>query len=383
MLIYTHVEDYLEVLAGFDHTNGIATLWAVPDESKIIINDKRDYNLIESLANQVVFGSPLTDRQGPLACQLLLKYRDKLRNAGIDVDPIENPQYRQPLRIINRRLLITINNDKIAVYFPWNKQCIEDIQLYKQTSMGSVSFDYDNKVWNFGLTEANLMWAVVWGNLNRFIIDNSVLTLYDKLIECENTPYSIKLVSTLTGYTIENASQSLIDYVDTHLGGRGFDNLNTLVDYAGILGYEVDEEVRKETKPSIRKFGLTQSYYLAPTADNLTTVLDYAIETNRFPIVIYHPAGAIGNALDMSILHEMFSKDEIVHINYSGKIQGCVNWIDSVKIIYVEKLPKKLILDKIPLLVTYQELLHGSNKQSWLNSAERIIYLCNSKLRKN
>lgn len=373
MQTYTHVEDYLELLAGW------SLYKQVTNTSVNIALARYDVTVVDSMANHVGFGGALTDRQATLACQLILKYRRQFSLNNIDVSPVETPQYRQPLRLIDRVRRIWLADDRIGMYFPYSKEMITDLYEYKKDSVGSHHYDPDTKSWYFGLTEYNLNWIHEWGILNQFHIDLAITELFRKLLECENTLYEIKLVATDTGYTVTNAAPSLLEYVTTHLGGWGKDNIATLIDNAGILEYTVDNTIT--TNGLIDQFGLQYEHQLHPTLENLVTVLDYAILSDRFPVVIYHPAASATNGMHLSLISGMFNKEEIIHIDLSGKITTSANDITCAKVIYIEKFPKHPIMDRIPLLITYHALLYGSNKQCWINSADRIVYLCSSMLR--
>lgn len=372
---YPHVEDYIELLAGYEPNNmfGNAAL-------KFSLA-RYDVAIIESMATATMWNSqPYTDRQGELALKLIVKYKRQFANQGIDITTVEeNPVWRNPLRKIDRSQRVWQEGDAIHVRFPYNQPMIEEIRTYAKTSTGTAKWMHEEKVWRFGLTEQNLCWLVIWGTQHRLDIDSTVSILYEKIIECEQQPYEIKLVKIKDGHTIINAAQSLLDYIETELGGFGSNNVNQLVDYAGILGYTVDDDIQADSV--IQQFGLKQNYNIEPIPENLIAVLDYAKTADRFPVLIYHPAGAIGNTLDLAILHEMFKSEEIVHIRLDGQLPSRLTDIEHAKVIYVEKFPQQL-LKRVPLLVSFQELLYGSNKQSWLYAAERTIYMCPSKLRK-
>ena len=67
-------------------------------------------------------------------------------------------------------------------------------------------------------------------------------------MDCEATSYEIKLVQTAEGYAITNAADSLIEYIDTRLGGFGPDNVVALIDNSGVLGYTYDDML---TRPAL------------------------------------------------------------------------------------------------------------------------------------
>lgn len=381
---YPYVEDYLEILAGYlpENKGAVSMLgYSFMNPKRIISLARYDVKIVDSMAQHVLGGGALTDRQANLSISLILKYRKQFSKNDIDITPVETPVFRTPIREVVRLKQMSIEGNAIQVKFPYTKTLIDGLYEYKKTSIGSVEYYSDERVWKFGLTEHNVTWACTWGALNGFEISEDLTELFKQILDCEQTVYEIKLVKADTGdFMITNAPRSLVEYIDTHLGGFGRDNVAKLVDYSGVLGYTVDSNI--SASPSIKFYGSGFKHRLDPSAENLLSVLDYAIEVQRFPIMIYHPAGAIGNSIDVEIIHELFNDDEILHIDITGKISTSNVDINDAKIIYVEKFPKVPLISKIPLMVTYQELLYGSSKQSWLTSAERIIYLCHSTLRK-
>jgi hypothetical protein len=384
MKTYKYVEEYLDVLAGYGETTNSLTMlgakWLLPENERKIKLAQSDINVVNSIADGIVFGNALTDRQACLVCRLVLKYQKQFAMAGIDVTPINTPEYKRPLRIINRNRTIDIVDEKIRVYFPYDASLISQLKDYKKSSIGQFSFNYDTKLWSLALTEQNIYYLVEWGKTHNFDICTELLTMFNKIIMCEQIPYKIELIKTDTGYTITNAADSLISFIEENLGGFGFDNINTLVDYAGVLGYCVNRNCKAESNTLIQIFGDTQNIRLDPNEENLSTILQYAKLTDRLPMVIYQPAASI-NPSSRKVIESFFTPEEIVNIDITGRLTGNSN-VDTAKVICIEKFPKELILNKIPLMVTYHEMLHGANKQSWLKSSERIIYMCNSKLKK-
>jgi len=211
--------------------------------------------------------------------------------------------------------------------------------------------------------------------LNNFDIAPDILQLYDMIIEIEQGGYAIELVEANGRYSITNGAIGLIEYINAHLGGFGTDNLQNLVDNSGILGYTVNEELLSRVNKLVACFGVTRRTYLTPTLSNLEFALEYAKQSNRYPVLIYDPAGSTTVHAGVG----EFSGDEVVNLsNYFGKSQ--MEHISKAKIIYATKLPKENLMERIPLMISYHELLFGMNKYIWVERSDRLIYLCGSTL---
>lgn len=357
----TYIEDYLELMATSIPLSG------------------NDDVFIKSFVKLTVKHLPLTERQGWRAVQLIKKYSIELSNTGVTVQ-VDLPKFRQPLRIIDSADYISIEGDIVIVHFRYEPKLIDDIRKYKDTSIGSVIYNRDDTRWEFSLTEVNLTWAVTWGRLNNFVIDPIVTTLHDKILECENTPYSIKLVSTDTGYTITNAAQSLLDYIDTHLGGFGSNNVTTLVDYAGILGYQVDESIT-QVDPLVQVFSLRRTEYLRPTVENLESVMEYAVKANRYPIVIHHRYARLEDELMLAILKLHDNSDIVITQNLNKQLRYSSDDVQYGKIILTGRIQSSSTqkLPSIPLVISYCQLLMRDSSLI-ATAAERIIYMCDTKI---
>jgi len=372
MITYQHVEDYLEVMGGYA-ANNTAT-WIMPTQ-KVISLARYDIAIVDSMSAHTIFGGVLTDRQAELCVKIILKYRKQFAKIGVDVTPIEVPSFRNPPRKLDRSRRVWLDAQKIGIRFPYDRALIDSVQAHKKDSQGSAVWDNDEKVWWFGLTEANINWAVVWGEAYNFEIDPLVRNLFNKILECEQTAYEIKLVRTSTGFEITNAASSLIEYIETKLGGFGLENAVKLIDYSGVLGYTYDENLIRPALLDV--FKDQRSAHVVPdTADtNLDLIFQYAELTNRYPVCIYDP-GLKG--VDLS----RFEDKDILRFNTSGKTKTSEYNIHDVKVVYANKIPVTWDYD-IPLLISTQELMFGGKRMEWLNRAEKIIYYCNTLLREN
>ena len=369
-ITYPHVEDYLEYLAGYEV--GITAL-IMPNVAKISLA-RYDTQIVNSMANSTAFGTALTDRQAELAVKLILKYRRQFAKLGIDVAPIENPVFRMVPRKMDRTKSIWIADDSVHVKFPYDNVLIKDIQTFRETSQGRAHYDRETKIWYLALTEYNVNWIVTWGDNNGFEVDNNLREIFFQILECEQQPFDIKLVQQADGYTITNAANSLIEYINVHAGGFGSDNLIKLVDHAGLCGYTIDDSVNIPSL-ALRYIGGKHAVHLEPSDINLDMIFDYAEITNRYPICIYNPT-----LLDMDL--SRFEESDIVRFDRNGKTPTSEYDPYGVKVVYAQKIPTTWDFP-VPLMVTTFEMMYGGKRMSWTNRAEKIIYYSTSQLREN
>jgi hypothetical protein len=367
MITYTHVEDYLEYLGGYEV--GITAL-IMPNLTKISLA-RYDIQIVNSMANATTFGTALTDRQAELAVKLILKYRRQFAKLGIDVSPVEVPVFRMAPRKMDRTKTIWIEDSRIHVKFPYDNVLIKDLQSFREESQGKAWYDRDKKLWNLAITEYNVNWIVPWGNSNGFEVDNHVREIFYQILECEQQPFEIKLVQQADGYTITNAANSLIDYINEHASGFGSDNLIKLIDHAGLCGYAIDDSV-KVPSLALRYIGGKHTIHLEPSDVNLDMIFDYAEITNRYPICIYNPT-----LLDMDL--SRFEESDIVRFDRNGKTPTSEYNINLVKVIYAQKIPASWNFS-VPLLVSTFEMMFGGKRMEWSQRAEKIVYYSVSKL---
>jgi len=370
MLTYPNVEDYLEYLAGYEV--GITAL-IMPNITKISLA-RYDIQIVDSMANATMFGTALTDRQAELAVKLILKYRRQFAKLGIDVSPVEDPQYRIPPRKMDRTKSIWIADGKIYVKFPYDNVLIKELQTFREISQGKVYYNRDDKIWYMSLTEYNVNWIITWGDTHGFEIDHSLEEIFSQILSCEQQPFEIKLVQQEDGYAITNATDSLVNYINEHAGGFGLDNLIRLIDHAGLCGYTVDDAINVPSL-ALRYIGSKHTIHLEPSPTNLNMIFDYAETTDRYPICIYNPT-----LLDMDL--SRFAEKQIVRFDRNGKTKTSDYDPYGVKVVYAQKIPATWDFP-VPLLVTTFEMMFGGKRMSWTRSAEKIIYYSTAQLREN
>lgn len=369
---YPHIEDYIEIISGYRKPDGTKlSMWEPHDP--LLSLARYDVNMIESLATQTLNGTGYTDRQAPLAREIVYKYSRQLAKHHISIDTVkEKPEYRLPVRALDRSSRSWIENETIYIRFPFNTDLINLIKLQAKESSGSVKFNYDRKLWEAQLTEPNVNWVYAFSQSNNFEIDPSLKSIMDLILACEQTPYAIELQAG-TELSISNATDTLNSYIQEHLGGFSLENLLHLVDYSPILGYTVEPVI---TDTVIEAFG-TRFWALCSnrelkvdtttdTPEAIKSLIAYATETNRFPIYVYEPD--LSDRLTMLFVRH-FKKGEVVNLDTSG-----VDAITSeTKLVHVRKIPKEPV-NAIPLMVSSAGMVFGGDRQLWLQQAEKIVY---------
>lgn len=372
MKTYPYVEDYIEIING-DRNPATGKLYGLFDDTPPIVNLARyDVQIVNSMSDATSNNRPLTDRQAALACKIVLKYRKQLEKLSIDVSPVETPQFRLGIRTIDRRRILSIENNNIVLQFPYDVKLIDDIRELAKLSEGRWAFDGDTKTWKIGLTETNVIAANGFAQNHQFEICKEFNVLIDAVSTCEGTDYAIKLTNTTDGLIITNAANGLTEYINNWCGFN-YDNINQLVDAAPILGYTVDQEIEQEMvsrySPRIYNLMTAQESKFNPTVhdDVAKDIVDYANITNRFPIYVYEP-NLSGHLLN-GFVNANFESDEIYRATELKKEPITVG----KKVIYFHKFSASWT-QPIPLLISGQGMMHGGDKSILLQRAEKVVY---------
>lgn len=372
MKTFLHVEDYIEVITGYvDVVTGKRTSSFYFGINPIISLARYDVSVLESMSDTILRGGALTERQGELAVKIILKYKRQLAAKSIDVTPVEQPKWKVPLRKMDYSRRLSIENDKLMLKFPYSTQFIEDIRTFSKDSQGSSKWNKDTKIWEIGLTEYNLSWMYTWASSNGFEIGSEVSALMKQITEMEQTPYAIELCFVDDQLTIKNAPNTLLEYITQHVGELVPENLLRIVDMAPVLGFTVGSDISnaiiKEFGP--RFFNLINHRELKVTPnkgnpqDDFATVIDYAEQTGRWPVVFYEPD------LSNRILGKLAQLNIDVYVNDKSKSPN----IDSDTKYIHSSVPIKS-LDRIPLVVSSVGMVFGGDKQLMLQRAEKVVY---------
>jgi len=377
---HPHIEDYIEIIAGYREPNGKSNYSIFTVGESPISLARYDMKVIPSLAEQTMANKGYTDKQAALALQLIIKYERQLNKLGLDITPVHTPQYRIPLREIDRESRVWIEDDIIKLKFPYDVKLIEAVRDAGRASKGGIQFNREKRVQELSLTEWNVNWVYTFAQVNNFIIDTSLKTVMQKLLDAEHTPYAIELTYNDGQLAINNAADSLKEYIRDNIG---FDDLLKLIDHAPILGYTVSRAIQDTVieQCGTRFWSLCANRELKVdplTSNNLIQGLaDYAKQTNRFPIYVFEP--------DMSdrLLNEFnrFFPGQILRLGNQKTSSITVD--PEVKIIYTTKIPRTPITGRIPLLVSSAGMLHGGDRQIWIQTAEKIVYFAKDVYTKN
>ena len=380
MKTYPTVEDYLEVLAGQRDIQTLKpiTSWFLSFEP-IISLARYDVNVLTNMAETTASNKALTHKQANLLCSVLLKYKRQLAAKGIDVSPVESPVWRTPLRTMDYSQRLFLRDDKIIVKFPFSTSLIEELKDFRKTSQGAVVYDRDAKEWVSALTEYNLNWLHTWATSVKFEIDPEITKINDLILDAEQTPFKIELRYGPEKMEITNCPDSMHAYIEEHLGGFGHDNLLQLIDSSSVLGYTIEDDlmdvVEKQWGIVFKTLATNVEVIVDPNTalettfgnGNLKAVMDYAIETNRLPVVVYEPD--MSSRL-MTKLCEWYPEDNAV---FTIGTRREYELPEGVKIIHTEKPIHNM--ERIPLLVTSAGMIYGIDKQIMAQRSEKVVYV--------
>lgn len=373
--LYTHphVEDYIEIIAGYRDPNGKSN-YSIFNVGEPIVNLARyDMKVVPSLAEQTIGGKGYTDRQAQLATQLVLKYERQLFNKGIDVTPVRTPAYRIPLRELDRTSRVWIEDGMIKLRFPYDLKLVDTVRDISKLSQGSFKFNRNKKYHEADLTEWNLNWIHAFSVQHNFEIDSTVHDMMALVTSVEKQPYSIRLEYRDDGLCIANAESSLVEYIEEKQGGFALENILTLIDLAPVLGYTVDQQIEQDIIANVgtRFWSLCANRQLkvdTVTNSNLVPeVVNYARLTNRFPIYIYEPD------LSGRLLTEFNKFFPGAVMTLDNKVMD-TNITDDVKIVYTTKIPRTPLAGRIPLMISSAGMLYGGDRQLWIQAAEKVVY---------
>ncbi len=366
---HQHVEDYIEIIAGYRTPDGKQN--SVFDLGEPIISLARyDMKIVPSLANQSDRGIGYTDKQAKLAAELVLKYERQLNKQQIDVEPVRDPHYRLPIRKIDRTKRTYLEDDKIVLRFPFETELVDQVREYCKVSKGHMSFDPDQKVYRADLTEHNVNWIYVFAKQNRFDIDPTVEDLMQLILSTEQQGYDMDLFVDQDQLMIRHAPESMLDYVTQRVGGFRDTNLLRLIDYSPILGYSVDPQIQHKIVSQhghrFWKLATNRMLKIEPGtgADIVMDIIMYANLTDRLPVYVYEPD------LSYKLLDKIYSTvpEDLIYSQDDDRSPP-----ENCQIVYLTRLPT-VDIARMPLLISSAGMLFGQNKSNFLQSAEKVVY---------
>ena len=343
---FQYVEDYIEYIAGHRDING--NIFSLFNYQPSPINMARyDVNVIDSLSQQtILMKNPYTDKQSQLAIRIITKYRRQLAALLQPVflpEDVSSFKFRLGVRIVDRTKSVTVDRNEIIVKFPFDTKMIDSMKSQVREGQGRAQWDTDRKVWCLGLTEYMVNWVMYFAQANDFTVSDELQQIYQSILDCEQNPYKIELVLDGSTLKITNATDSLIEYINEHLGGFDLANLVKLIDAAPALGYTVDPWLFNRVPVHNKVVSImlaNRTYTFSKEGTTLDDTVEYARLVNRLPVYVY----------DIGLPKP--NTEEIIYLNRGVDID--------IK-------PK--------LMVTLSGLMIGSKKQAWVTNAEKIIIL--------
>lgn len=225
------LEDLLEILVGL---KGHDTFQIEPT----------DRGILQSMGKQVFKGTALTDRQYDVVRQNILKYKDQFTALEYNID-LALESLRMPIRQIDRsRWIKVILQDKVpslAIRFIFNKKYIERLAAIKSSSQNEYTYDKEDKIHYFQLSEKNVYNIIKEFKDCDFVIDPDLMNLYTKIESIIDNPE--QYVPGIYNYKIKNVNGTTQDYIKELLGEPTQENLYMFRDRKEMLGlYHIDEE---------------------------------------------------------------------------------------------------------------------------------------------
>ena len=370
MKTFPTVEDYLEVIAGkrdIAQGNVKSPGWLGYEFDPIVNLARYDTTFLNSVTDHTLGSGALTDRQAELALKLIFKYQRQLASKGINIEPMAAPQYRKPLRIIDRSCRCWVDGDHMVLKFPYDTKMIQQLRDLLQLRQGFAHFDKEEKTWHIALSEFNVNFVVAWAKSNQFEVSQELSDIMDEILATEQQGYAIELQRVDGQLTIKNAEQSLLDYLAQQGIEFKEENLLRLADLGSELGYTVSDglwaEVDYIAGPDISVFIRKSSYELIGDFGQIPRLYAYAQLVNRLPMIVFDPS-AIGS--DQKYLELLGNETVAVQGN---KIK--INVTDA-PVIWTHKVMREL--DSIPLLISHVGLLAGAEKSLMVQNSRKIIY---------
>jgi hypothetical protein len=378
---HPHVEDYIEIIAGYREPNGKSKYSIFSVGEPAISLARYDMKIVPSLAEQTLGQNKgYTDKQARLAADLVLKYERQLFKLGVDVTPVQVPEYRLPIRQIDRSTRVWIENDTINLKFPYNNELINTVRTASKESKGQFKYNRTTRLYEAALTEWNLNWIYSFAVQHNFDIDHSVKHMMDLVLLAEKTPYKIELQYAGSALNITHAETSLLEYVTQHAGELCLENILTLCDLAPVLGYSVHKDIETDIIRNFntRFWSLCANRHLkvdpSTSQDLVKELVNYAELTKRFPIFVYEP-DLSGRLLQLFGQH--IDSDHVVVLDNKNVVIGA-----NTKLVYTNKIPR-VAIDRIPLMVSSAGMLYGGDRQIWLQAAEKVVYFSKDVYNKN
>jgi roadblock/LC7 domain-containing protein len=184
--------------------------------SKPISLANYDVGFVNNAVRSINKGEGLSDRQRELSVKLVKKYARQYKRLGIDISEIViRPSFESTLRQVDRLRYFDIEEEKISIKFPYNKDMIREFNAIAKKLRASKSmFNKEEKKYYTDYNEYNFLSLYNWAAKYNFGYSDTVKKLYN---DCQNIinnrkEYAIQLVVNDDKCFLRNAPDSLNEY---------------------------------------------------------------------------------------------------------------------------------------------------------------------------
>ena len=373
MIPITTYEDLVYVLSGINTLDRWA-MFSSTVESSAIVQDQFGQQCLNSMLSGLTIDRGLTERQVLILENMATRHADEIKLRDYQLSTTLTN--RLPVRIIDHSRGVYIKNDQIHFKSKYNEQLVAALRAAGKERKGAVTWDADTRIWKMAITEYTVSLAVALAAAYDVPVEPEIMDMFSLIGEVESTKYSIELTLSDDGVKVENAAESMQEWL-THRGADG--DLLKLVDYSSVLKYSVSDEIKRavtsEMGSRFYKF-CTQTQIECPitgiTVEQRRAKLDdifaWAKAVDRYPIVVYNPTTATQN-------HEFdcyFDPSEIQWIDKNPV--GPVEFKQGVKLVYANS--SFTNDDHIPLLISRVNLLFGKFGRELLDRTEKVVWDC-------
>lgn len=277
----------------------IEDILAVIAQHSTITMNTFDRNLVNSFYSQTFLGRSLTEKQGTLAVKTLKKHKPKLDtifNQDIS-DFLENPQFKNPFRVIKNSKSIKIKENServknIYVEFPYNEEIIKKIRNEKEHIKHS-AWNGEEKSWIFSLEERSIDFLTNLGEEFQFDFDEEFKNYAQQTKDIKKNfeNYIPTVVKDENFYKIVNLPPYVQSNLSTDLLESLFEARKLGVSvWSSDVEHELNSDLYENSVKTFLKAPLTQSYQLVLEDNPLSSVKN--IVKHLFPCLVTIPGGS-------------------------------------------------------------------------------------------
>ncbi len=327
----------------------------------------KDFLFIEDIFNKFCYNGNvgLTKKQKSKIIYMITSIKKQLFENGITFDEKTLVFKSHTLESKHNRSLTLEETDTghevLRLYFDYKVDAVELVKTYvkQKDYVGIGEWNPVARCWELSATVANLVFCVGVANMLKLKISDEILDAYKKVEDMENIDFSICLKQDNGDFFLENAEDSLINY----LKENNITSEESLVWNSGNFSYTIDEKISAKYKTAEIKCATSN-------VDNLQTLLTY---------------GELKTAIDFSL--KMIRPDQKIiicskTISANVKSKLSVDYFNKISYnSYSEKTPILLYVGDRPDIFYHHEITSESIgaliSTSGMNIRDMTIYSVN------